>query len=33
VYPETPPRVQYTLTPRGRELCGILTDFLRRGRG
>jgi len=32
VYPETPPRVEYTLTPRGREFCGILTDFLRRGR-
>ena len=32
VYPETPPRVEYSLTARGRELCGILTDFLRRGR-
>jgi DNA-binding HxlR family transcriptional regulator len=32
VYPEAPPRVEYSLTPRGRELCGILTDFLRRGR-
>jgi hypothetical protein len=25
--------VEYSLTARGRELCGILTDFLRRGRG
>ena len=33
VYPETPPRVEYSLTPRGREFCGILTDFLRRGPG
>ena len=33
VYPETPPRVEYSLTARGRELCGVLTDFLRRGRG
>jgi DNA-binding HxlR family transcriptional regulator len=32
VYPETPPRVEYSLTPRGREFCTILTDFLRRGR-
>jgi DNA-binding HxlR family transcriptional regulator len=32
VFPETPPRVEYSLTARGRELCGILTDFLRRGR-
>jgi DNA-binding HxlR family transcriptional regulator len=32
VFPETPPRVEYSLTSRGRELCGILTDFLRRGR-
>lgn len=28
----TPPRVEYTLTARGRELCAVLTDFLRRGR-
>jgi DNA-binding HxlR family transcriptional regulator len=32
VYPETPPRVEYSLTPRGSEFCTILTDFLRRGR-
>jgi DNA-binding HxlR family transcriptional regulator len=32
VYPETPPRVEYSLTRRGREFCAILTDFLRRGR-
>jgi len=32
VYPDTPPRVEYSLTPRGREVCGILTDFLRRDR-
>jgi len=32
VHPDTPPRVEYSLTPRGRELCGILTAFLRRGR-
>ena len=31
VFPETPPRVEYSLTPRGREFCGILTEFLRRG--
>jgi DNA-binding HxlR family transcriptional regulator len=24
--------VEYSLTARGRELCSILTDFLRRGR-
>jgi DNA-binding HxlR family transcriptional regulator len=32
VHPDTPPRVEYSLTPRGREVCGILTAFLRRGR-
>jgi DNA-binding HxlR family transcriptional regulator len=32
VHPSTPPRVEYALTPRGRELCAVLTDFLRRGR-
>jgi DNA-binding HxlR family transcriptional regulator len=32
VHPTTPPRVEYGLTPRGRELCSVLTDFLRRGR-
>ena len=32
VYPDTPPRVEYSLSDRGRELCGVLTDFLRRGR-
>ncbi len=32
VHPDTPPRVDYTLTARGRELCRVLADFLRRGR-
>ena len=32
VFPETPPRVEYALTPRGREFCTVLTQFLRRGR-
>lgn len=32
VHPDTPPRVQYALTARGRELCGILTGFLARNR-
>ena len=31
VTPDTPPRVEYSLTERGRELCVVLTDFLRRG--
>ncbi len=31
-YAETPPRVEYSLTPRGQQFCEILTDFLRRGR-
>ncbi len=32
VHPETPPRVEYSLTARGQELCRVLIDFLRRGR-
>ena len=32
MFAETPPRVEYSLTPRGREFCTILTDFLRRRR-
>ena len=32
VHPDTPPRVEYALTPRGRRLCAVLVDFLRRGR-
>lgn len=32
VHPETPPRVEYALTPRGRRLRAVLVDFLRRGR-
>jgi DNA-binding HxlR family transcriptional regulator len=32
VYPDTPPRVEYSLTDGGRELCGVLSDYLRRGR-
>jgi DNA-binding HxlR family transcriptional regulator len=31
VRPETPPRVDYSLTRRGRELCRVLTDILKRG--
>lgn len=32
VHPDTPPRVEYALTARGREFCAVLTDFLRRHR-
>jgi len=32
VHPESPPRVDYSLTGRGRELCRVLTGFLQRGR-
>ena len=32
VHAETPPRVEYSLTERGREFCQTLTDFLRRRR-
>ena len=32
VYPDTPPRVEYSLTERGREVCRILASVLRRGR-
>ena len=32
VYPETPPRVDYSLTGRGRELCRVLTGFIQYGR-
>lgn len=32
VFAEIPPRVEYSLTDRGREFCKILTDFLRRRR-
>jgi DNA-binding HxlR family transcriptional regulator len=32
VSPDSPPRVEYSLTERGRELCGVLTDFLRKGK-
>ena len=32
VHAETPPRVEYSLTERGREFCQILTSFLRRRR-
>lgn len=31
VHPDTPPRVEYSLSERGRELCAVLTAFLRRG--
>jgi DNA-binding HxlR family transcriptional regulator len=30
VFAGIPPRVEYSLTPRGREFCEILTGFLRR---
>jgi len=32
VHPDTPSRVEYSLTPRGRAVCSILTEFLRRDR-
>lgn len=32
VVPDTPPKVEYALTPRGQELCAVLVRFLRRGR-
>ena len=32
VHPDVSPRVEYSLTPRGREVCSILTEFLRRDR-
>ena len=31
VYPETPPRVDYSLTRRGRELCRLLIGFIQSG--